>query len=143
MRWSRVVALAAICAGCARSHARQPQPPAPTTPSPVTAASPGTDTVALIPDSILLRKRHVELRVGQEFDMLEVTPPVRVYADGSEVLLWRWEIVYKTNEVFGLVHGQTIRAMHPGKADIVFKEPSAPSPNALRASGRVTVTVIP
>ena len=143
MRRSHVLVLAGVFAGCASPHVRQPEAQAPAARFPAVALA-ATDTGAPIPDSIILAKRRIELRVGQEYDIVGATLPYRVYADGSQSPLWSWEIAVPTTGVVHLVGNLwTIRAARPGQAEIVVMERYAPSPGAPRASGRVTVTVVP
>jgi hypothetical protein len=144
MRWTCAIAFVSTAAGCAPAQLRPSEAPLLDPPNPSAASvEPGTRTPP-IADSILLRSRQIQLRVGEEYDLLELTPPYRLYADGSKVQLWRWQMVFSLSGVYEQTGRRAaIRAARPGKADIVFLERSAPAPDAPRASGRVTVTVIP
>ena len=148
MRWIRAIGFASMAAGCAPGHVRPSSVPALDRPNSAAAASVdsviATTPTALRVDSIRLRARRIELRVGEEYDLLALTPPVRLYADGSQVQLWRWEMMLSVNGVYAQGGRPTrIRATRPGQADIVFLERETPTLGAARASGRVTITVVP
>jgi hypothetical protein len=148
MRLPRLLAIPALCVGC--MMASPPQTAAP--PGPVVDTSMRARAVCAVSpslpilpaDSILLSTTNIELRVGQEYFLLELAPRI-LDTEGTVQRMGRWQFRFPPTEVF-TVAGTRLRASQPGVAELYvhqLSEGAAPDPTRRFASTRVMVTVQP
>jgi hypothetical protein len=147
MRWISLIILAWLCAGCAGGQQGPSRAPIRDSSDTGTSRTVAPEPRAVVPaparDSVLLAATHLELHVGEQYNLFQLAPRWRD-STGTVAPMRQWIFVTPRNEIYE-VSGNRLWARRPGQAALFVNQPShsaagAPLP---RASTRVTVMVRP